>query len=82
MTEKQEYNQRNINLKTEIIELVENEIERRRNGERGFSLTVNQMLEEWLDGYNAGLLPLDRRELQEMPAVERLMPVSVETGAV
>jgi hypothetical protein len=60
---------RNVNLQPEVYEIIQVEEARRRNGDRGFSLTLNQIVLEWLDGFNAGILPLDTRMLQEMPAV-------------
>jgi hypothetical protein len=71
---------RNVNLQPEVYDLVKEESARRRNGEKGFSLTLNQIVLEWLDGYNAGLLPLDRREIQEMPAVANLLDVDGATA--
>jgi hypothetical protein len=61
---------RNIHLQPEVYELVQQEAQRRRNGVRGFSLTLNQIVLEWLDGFNAGLMPLDTRGLKDIPAVK------------
>jgi hypothetical protein len=60
---------RNVNLQAEVHAIIQSEASRRRNGGKGFSLTLNQIVLEWLDGYNAGVLPVDTREVQEMPAV-------------
>jgi hypothetical protein len=62
---------RTVNLQFDVHEIIQAEAIRRRNGGKGFSLTLNQIVLEWLDGYNAGLLPLDKRELQDMPAVRK-----------
>jgi hypothetical protein len=67
------YVQRNVNLKKDIADLVQNEQNRRRNGPKGFSLTLNQIVLEWLDGHNAGVLPIDTRAQQDVPAVKRVI---------
>jgi hypothetical protein len=64
---------RNVNLQPETYDLVQAESLRRRNGGKGFSLTLNQIVLEWLDAFNAGIMPLDAekiRRFQEMPAVK------------
>ena len=70
---------RTVNLQSEVYDIIQSEAARRRNGGKGFSLTLNQLVLEWLDGYNAGLLPIDTRELQDLPAVVRVLPVPAET---
>jgi hypothetical protein len=71
---------RNINLRPEVYELVQEEAKRRRNGLKGFSLTLNQIVLEWADAHNAELLPVDTREVQDLPAVKKVC-VSAETEA-
>jgi hypothetical protein len=66
---------RTVNFRQEVFDIIKAEIARRRNGGTAFSLTLNQIVLEWLDCYNAGILPIDTRSLQEMPAVKS---VSVE----
>jgi hypothetical protein len=76
---------RNINFQPEVYEVIQLECARRRNGGKGISLTLNQIVMEWLDGYNAGVLPVDPRhleELKDMPAVEKVLAVPVETEAL
>lgn len=60
------------NYETNVYVLIQQESARRRNGGRGFSRTVNQMLLEWLDAYNAGILPFDARPVQTLPAVQAI----------
>lgn len=43
------YVQRNINLRQEVFDLIEGEAVLRRNGEKGFSLTLNQIILEYFD---------------------------------
>ena len=50
---------RNINLQPEVYDIIQAESARRRNGGKGFSLTLNQIVLEWLDAYNAGVVPLN-----------------------
>jgi len=63
---------RNVNLQEEAYDIIQAECQRRRNGGKGFSLTLNQIVMEWLDGHNAGVLPIDTRTLQDVPAVTKI----------
>jgi hypothetical protein len=58
---------------SEVYDLIKAEAARRRNGGKGFSLTLNQIVLEWLDGFNAGLIPLNTHRLQDMPAVKKVI---------
>lgn len=40
---------RNVNLQTVTYEIIQKECERRRNGGKGFSLTLNQLIQEWAE---------------------------------
>jgi hypothetical protein len=66
---------------SEVYDVIKAEAARRRNGGKGFSLTLNQIVLEWLDAYNAGILPMDTRALQEMPAVEKVLAVATKAKA-
>jgi hypothetical protein len=78
ITEKTKYIPRIINLRPEVYELVQEEAKRRRNGLKGFSLTLNQIVLEWADAHNVELLPVNTRELQDLPTVEKIL-VPAET---
>jgi hypothetical protein len=41
---------------------------------------LNQIVLEWVDLHNAELLPVETKELQELPAVEKVL-VPAETEA-
>jgi hypothetical protein len=71
---------RNVGLQPDVYDLVKAESFRRRNGSKGFSLTLNQIVLEWVDLHNAELLPVETKELQELPAVEKVL-VPAETEA-
>jgi hypothetical protein len=43
------YEQRNVNLRQEVCDLIEGECLVRKNGERGFSLTINQIILEYFE---------------------------------
>jgi hypothetical protein len=61
---------RNVNLQPDVYDLVKAESLRRRNGSKGFSLTLNQIVLEWLDWHNTETPLVEKRpELEEMPAV-------------
>ena len=70
----------NISFLPEVFDIIQAEALRRRNGGKGFSLTLNQIVLEWLDGYNAGVLPIDTRELQDMSAVKSVALEAFEHG--
>jgi hypothetical protein len=80
MAEKNLYTQKNVNFQEDVAALVESEVIRRRNGNNGFSRTVNQMLLEWADWHNAEMIPVDTHKLQDLPAVEKIC-VPAETEA-
>lgn len=40
---------RNVNLRPEVYDLIQGECEIRRNGGKGFSLTLNQIVLEYFD---------------------------------
>lgn len=44
-----EYEQRNVNLRREVCDLIEGECVLRNNGGRGFSLTINQIILEYFE---------------------------------
>lgn len=72
---------RTVNIQQEVFEIIQAEAIRRRNGGKGFSLTLNQIVLEWLDAYNAGLLPIDTRALQDIPAVSQVLGVPIKAEA-
>ena len=49
MPKKINHFQRNVNLRQDVCDLIEGECNIRKNGERGFSLTVNQIVLEYFD---------------------------------
>jgi len=71
---------RNVNLQPDVYDLVKAESFRRRNGAKGFSLTLNQIVMEWVDLHNADCGPVETSTVQEMPAVEKVL-VPTETEA-
>jgi hypothetical protein len=40
---------RNVNFRQEVYDLIQGECEIRRNGGKGFSLTINQIILEYFD---------------------------------
>lgn len=70
---------RNVGLQPDVYDLVKAESFRRRNGVKGFSLTLNQIVLEWADAHNAELLPVETQGLRDLPAVERVcVPAETE----
>jgi hypothetical protein len=49
MVNKINYEQRNVNMRQDVCDLVEGECLLRKNGERGFSLTINQIILEYFE---------------------------------
>jgi len=43
------YSQRNVNMRQDVLDLIEGECAIRRNGPRGFSLTLNQIVLEYFE---------------------------------
>jgi hypothetical protein len=43
------YIPRNVNLRRDVCDLIEGECNVRKNGERGFSLTINQIILEYFE---------------------------------
>lgn len=43
------HEQRNVNMRQDVCDLVEGECLLRNNGERGFSLTINQIILEYFE---------------------------------
>jgi hypothetical protein len=60
---------KSVNLRDDVVSVIEAECEKKRNGDNGFSLTLNQIVLKWLDFQNTECGDVDTRELQNVPAV-------------
>lgn len=49
MANKTIHYQRNVNMRQDVCDLIEGECLVRKNGERGFSLTINQIILEFFE---------------------------------